>query len=93
MQTIVELGLSLPSAQCTESRRCILTDANTNHYEPLWCLWDIKYTVNITIFLKCTWREAYQGAVGQGVVSIHFKVDRDGVQNSLQVLLLFKTTG
>lgn len=48
--------------------------------------------MNITI-LKCTWREAYQGAVGQGVVSIHFKVDRDGVQNSLQVLLLFKTTG
>lgn len=40
-----------------------------------------------------TWWEAYEGAVGQGVVSVHFEVDGDGVEDGLQVLLLFKTTG
>lgn len=43
--------------------------------------------------LERTWREAYEGAVGQGVVAVHFEVDRDGVKDGLQVLLLFKTTG
>lgn len=43
--------------------------------------------------LECTWWKADDGAVGQGVVSVHFEVDWDGVQNGLQVLLLFKTTG
>lgn len=43
--------------------------------------------------LECTWREAYEGAVGQRVVAVHLEVDWDGVEDSLQVLLLFKTAG
>jgi len=41
----------------------------------------------------CTWGEAYEGAVGGGVVSVHFEVNRDGVEDGLQILLLLETAG
>lgn len=40
-----------------------------------------------------TWGEAHQGAVGQRAVAVHLKVDRDGVQDGLQVLLLLQAAG
>lgn len=40
-----------------------------------------------------TWGEAHQGAVGQRAVAVHLKVDWDGVQNGLQVLLLLQAAG
>lgn len=63
---------------------------------PRFCSADVQEAPGLSL-LGCvqqrTWREAHQGAVGQRVVAVHLEVDRDGVQDGLQVLLLLQAAG
>lgn len=44
-------------------------------------------------FIKSTWGQADERAVGEGVAAVGFEVDWDGAEDGLQVLLLFQATG
>ena len=49
----------------------------------------VRVRVRVVVVTWSTWRESDLRAVGQCVVAVHLEVDGNGVQDGLQVLLLF----